>query len=304
MESKYEALIIGGGPAGLSAALSLARMGRKALICDDGRPRNAPSGHLNNFPTRDGIHPEEWREAARADLSKYGTAEAFQGAVKSVQKIDEGFSAELSDGRSVRARKVILAYGVVDQLPESEGFKELWGKSIFHCPYCHGHEARGMKLGLVSKGEMTFHVLALVSSLTSDLILFTDGKAQFTEEQLGWLKRRKIEWVEEPIRDLRHEGSTLQAVNLVSGASRERDALFMAPSLPFRLKSDIGEKLGCARNPMGLYQVNERMETSVPGVFAAGDCATPAHSVLQASASGSMAGAAAVAQILDREFKL
>ncbi|MBM9498665.1 NAD(P)/FAD-dependent oxidoreductase [Leptospira sp. 201903071] len=302
MKFDYEVLIIGGGPAGLSAAMSLGRMSRTALVCDDSRPRNAPSSHLNNFPTRDGIHPAEWRRLVKKDLEKYSTIGFFEGSVLSVEKSISGFSAELSSGAVVRFKKVILAYGVEDKFLPVPGFKELWGKSIFHCPYCHGFEIRGSRLGFISNNEMTFHMLPLIHDLASDLILFTNGKAEFGEEQRSVIEQKNIELIEERITGFVFEGEQLKAVSLANGETKEREAVFFHPTLPFLLKSQIGETLGCEKNQFGFYKVNERGGTTVDGVFACGDNVSPAHSVLLAAASGTMAGIGVVSALLGEGF--
>ncbi|AYV57769.1 NAD(P)/FAD-dependent oxidoreductase [Leptospira kmetyi] len=303
MKLDSEVLIVGGGPAGLSAALALGRMSRTALICDDNRPRNAPSSHLNNFPTRDGIHPAEWRRLVRKDLEKYKTISFFEGSVVSVEKSVSGFNAKLSSGDTASFRKIILAYGVEDRPLPVPGFRELWGKSIFHCPYCHGFEIRGSRIALISNSEMTFHMLSLVNDLASDLILLTNGKAIFSEEQKSLLKRNNVRLIEEQITGFLHEGERLKAITLANDTIIERDAAFFQPILPFKLKSTIGEELGCEKTQFGLYKVNERGATTVDGVFACGDNVSMGHSVLLAAASGGMAGAGTVASLLGEKFE-
>ncbi len=298
MKNKYEVLIIGGGPAGLSAAMTLGRMSRSALLCDDNRPRNAPSSHVNNFPSRDGIHPAEWRKETRKNLEKYTSVESVTASVISVQKDASGFVAHLSTGEVVNTKKVILAYGVVDALPSIPGFKELWGKSIFHCPFCHGFEHRGSRLGFVGNGNLMFHALPMIYSLASDLIVFTNGKATFSAENLALLQKNNITLIEEPIQKLDYENEDLKGVVLTNGKTIERQFLFLSPTLPFKLKSDFGETLGCEKNEFGFYKVNERYQTTAPGVFACGDNMSMAHSVLLAAASGVMAGSIASAELL------
>ncbi|MBW0434965.1 NAD(P)/FAD-dependent oxidoreductase [Leptospira yasudae] len=302
MKLDSEVLIIGGGPAGLSAALSLGRMSRTALVCDDNRPRNAPSSHLNNFPTRDGIHPAEWRRLVKKDLEKYKTISFFKGSVLSVEKSASGFTAKFSSGDRASFKKVVLAYGVEDRPLLVPGFKELWGKSIFHCPYCHGFEIRGSRIGLISNSEMTFHMVSLINDLASDLILLTNGKAVFSEEQKELLNRRSIRLIEDSIVGFVHEGEQLKGISLASGQVVEREVAFFQPLLPFKLKSQIGEELGCEKTQFGFYKVNERGATTVDGVFACGDNVTMGHSVILAAASGSMAGAGIVAELLGELF--
>jgi thioredoxin reductase len=302
MKFDYEVLIIGGGPAGLSSAMTLGRINRTALVCDDHRPRNAPSSHVNNFITRDGIHPAEWISLAKRDLEKYQTIKFFQGSVSQLERAGSGFTAKLSSGAVLNFKKVILAYGVQDKLPPIPGFKELWGKSIFHCAFCHGFEVRDHRLGYIASSEMAFHSLPIFNNLTSDLVLFTHGKAEFNQEQRNLLKRKNIELIEEKIKNLIYEGEHLKAVALENGQTIERQALFLAPSMPIQLKSQFGENLGCEKNQFGFYKVNERGGTTVNGVFACGDITNFAHSVLLAAASGVTAGAGAIFELLNEKL--
>lgn len=303
MKYDHDVLIVGGGPAGLSAGMTLGRMLRSALICDDSRPRNAPSEHLNNFPTRDGIHPAEWRKEARKNLGKYDTIQFADATVLSVERRNEGgFIAELSTGARQTFSRVILADGVQDRLPGAPGFKELWGKAVFHCPFCHGYEARGLALGTVANGAMAAHALPMHFGLTQDLILFTNGKADLPVELREAMDRRKVQLVESPIRELLHEGTVLKAVALEDGRIIKRDALFAAPVPPFETKSKLGEMLGCEKTELGLFKVNEMNETTVKGVHAAGDNMTRQHSVLHASGHGVTAGAGIVSDMLHGEF--
>ena len=298
MNFDYEVLIIGGGPAGISAGMTLGRLSRTALVCDDNKPRNGPSEHINNFPTRDGIHPEEWRKLARKDLEKYKTIKSFNGRVDAVHMLENGFRAKLSDGSVVAVKKVILTYGVKDKMPDLPGFKELWGKSIFHCPFCHGFEIKGSMIGFLISNEMAFHALPMILTLSSDIVLFTNSKVILTEEQRKFLAAKKVRLFEEKVSHFRYENTFLKAVHLESGKEIERDFLFYGAELPFELKSDIGQGLGAKKNQFGFYEVNEMGATSVPGVFAAGDNISMFQSVLLACASGTKAGIGVIAELL------
>ncbi len=302
MDTNHDVLIIGGGPAGLSAALSLGRMGRTALVCDDGRPRNAPSAHMNNFPGHDGLSPSAWRDEVRKNLQKYPTIHFQAGRVETVKKEGAAFIAEFSSGERTKFRKVILAYGVRDNLPPVPGLAELWGKAVFHCPYCHGFEVRGHALGMVANGDIAAHMAPMIYSLSQDLILFTNGPAQLKDEVRALLSSRGVRVIEDSIAALETQGETLRAVKLQNGETVSRDALFWSPSLPYTLKSSIGRALGCELTETGLYQADILGKTSVSGVFAAGDNANMMHSVLNAASAGQRAGAGAVFELVNEDL--
>lgn len=298
----YDVLIIGGGPAGLSAALSIGRMRRSALVCDDGSPRNQPSRHAHNLPSQDGIHPAEWRKNAKSDLRRYDTIEFFDGSVKSARKKGNAFSAELASGERVEFRKLILAHGITDRLPEASGFKELWGKSIFHCPYCHGYEARGQRLGLVGNGAFAEHLLPMLFALSKDLVLFSNGPSELGPDFKTRVLKREIKVIETKISALEREGDRLKSVVLEDGTRLARDGLFVVPRFPVELKSRIGTHLGCERNEMGFFVAQETVKTTVPGVFAAGDILPGHQSVLGAAALGQMAGARVASELTHEDF--
>lgn len=302
MKYDYDVLIVGGGPAGLSGALNLARMRRQVLVCDDARPRNAPSSHLNSFPTRDGIDPKEWRKLAKADIEKYGTTDFFNGQVQKIEKASGVFSAELSSGRKVTVRKVILAEGIQDRFPEIPGLKELWGKSVFHCPFCHGYEVQDKKLALLSDAKMGPHMLPMIRGLSSDLVFLTNGEENLDVEFQRHLEKNNIPWISKKISHLESSGEQLKSVHFKDGGQQAFEGIFMTPVLPFQLKSSLGISLGCEITEMGHYKIGLRGETTVPGVFAAGDATTMMQSVLVSSAAGSLAGAAAVHEILAEDF--
>jgi thioredoxin reductase len=301
MKWDYEVLVIGGGPAGLGAAMSLGRLRRSVLVCDDFRPRNLAAAHMQNFPSHEGLSPLEWRKKARQDVEKYDTVQFFEGAVTSVVKIQGGFEATLSNKSSVKIKKVILAYGVEDRLPPIPGMKELWGKSVFHCPFCHAYEHRAEKIGVFAKGAGIMRFVPMIYGVTSEVTLFTNGPSELTTEQIETFRRRKVRIIEQPVEKMIYEGSALQAV-IAGGERFELDAVLGGGPMPFKMKSDVGESLGCEKDERGLYKVDEANRTSVPGVYAGGDSMTMQHAVVGALSTGQWAGATAALDLLSEAF--
>lgn len=283
VKNSYDIVILGGGPAGLSAALTAARGNRSILVIDSGQARNAPADHMMNFPSREGIPPLDFRNMIKKDLVKYPHIHFRDGRVESIVKTDDGFLVD-----QVHAKKVLLAHGVKDILPPIEGLKELFGKSIFHCPYCHGYEHSGAPMGVVASAQFAPHLGHLVKGLTNDVVIFTDGG------DLASFPGAKV--YNHKIEAFLKVRTKLVGVKLSNGEVIKRDYLFM--KFEQKLSSELGIKLGCEITEHGHYKINEMGETTVPGIFAAGDCASPKQSVLMACASGQMAGAAMNAKIL------
>lgn len=263
MNKSVDVVIIGGGPAGLSAALTLARGRRTVLVIDEGKGRNAPAAHMMNFPSRDGTPPEEFKAQIRRDLADYKEVEIISNKVSSLEKVDSGF---LVNG-SIHAKKIILAHGVKDILLPIPGMKELWGKSIFHCPYCHGYEFRDQRIGLLADEKIAEHMFPLLKGLSSDVIHFPPDS----------------------IESFLHEGTKMTGVKLKTGEIVKRDCLLFKPGQEFT--TDLGVKLGCEKNEMGFYKVDDMGETTVSGVYAAGDIVEMRQAVLMACASGMKAAA-------------
>jgi thioredoxin reductase len=303
MKQTYDVLIIGGGAAGLTAALSLGRMRRAVVVFDDGRPRNAPAAHMNNFPGRDGTPPEEWREEIRENLKKYKTVKFEKLSVSSITHHEGGFLATTTTGETYESKKVILAHGVSEQLPTIPGLIDVWGKSVFFCPYCHGFEVQYQPIGVIANGDKAMHVLTMMSALSKNVVLFTDGPSSLNDEQEKILKKNGVVIHTSSVAKLHHRGPQLDAVELKSGEIIKRSALFLIPQLPFKQKSALGFELGCELTDLGLYKVNEKNETSVKGVFAGGDDMTMMHSVLIAASQGMLAAAGANFDLLDQQFR-
>jgi thioredoxin reductase len=279
----FDVLVIGGGPAGLSAAMTLGRVGRSVLVCDDKRPRNAPSSHINNLLGQDGIHPETWRSKVREDLKKYASVQVIEDTVNNI--IPEGKTFKASIGRNfpISFRKLILAYGIEDQFPSISGIKELFGKKIFHCPYCHGFEYKDKRLALIASGDHAFHMMVLLRGLSENVVVCSNGNHNLREEHSKIIERHNIRIIEEKIESIQETDRDTLHIILKDGRNIERDAVSIGPIFPLKSKSPIGDQLGCKKTELGNFIVTERGETNVAGVYAAGDIATQAHSVQLAS---------------------
>jgi thioredoxin reductase len=295
---KYDVVVIGGGPAGLQATLTLARVHRKVLMVDSGAYRNDPAAHMHNVVTHDGTPPEEFRAAARKELAAYDTVSVRDGAVTSVAQsagsdLGGGFVITLGD-ELVRTRGVLLATGVVDTLPDKPGLEELFGSVVAHCPFCHGHEFAGRHVGILGTTGAG-HLPGLVGPIASRVTVFTDGEELAAELPVGVAVRtdRVTGVCPSPL------GAT---ISFVEGPSEDVAGLFVATTLTQRAL--FAEQLGLALNPSGCVEVDAMGRTSVPGVHAAGDMAhvaslpMPMASVMIAAASGQAAAASLVAFVL------
>lgn len=288
MKKFYDVAIIGGGPAGLSGALTLARGNRTVVVFDDNQPRNAPAEHMMNFPSRDGTPPNEFRQLIKEDLKKYPKVEFNANRVISIERNELGFCLD----NQIQVKKILLAHGVKDILPNIPGMKELFGKSIFHCPYCHGYEYINTPMGMIGDKEYADHMGVLLKGLSSDIVLFTNGI------ELDQYPHFKV--YSEKINSFIYENEKLVGVKLITGEIVRRSYLFYRPAQ--KLSCDLGVKLGCQLNEMGHYRVNEVGLTTEHGVWAAGDNMMGMQSVINACASGSKAGAMINFEILKESF--
>ena len=294
MHESYDAVVIGGGPAGLQATLTLARVHRRVLMVDSGSYRNDPASHMHNVVTHDGTPPAEFRAAARKELAAYDTVTLRDGTVTSVtQDASGGFLVALGD-ELVRSRGVVLATGVVDALPDKPGLRELFGSVVAHCPFCHGHELAGGHVGILG-ATGAGHLPGLVAPIASRVTVYTDGESLTADLPDGVALRtdRVIGLCPSPV------GATL---SFDHGPTEEVAGLFVATTLSQR--APFAAQLGLALNPSGCVEVDAMGRTSLPGVHAAGDMAhvaalpMPMASVMTAAASGQVAAGSLVAFLL------
>ena len=296
----FDALIIGGSYAGLSAAMALGRSLRQVLIIDSGEPCNRFTPHAHNFLTLDGKSPLEISSLAKGQVSKYPSVHFHQGHVQGVRGVDGAFGVTTDEGESFGAKKLILATGIRDILPQVKGFAECWGKSVIHCPYCHGYEFRGRRTGIWASGEKALHLAALGHNLTQELILFPDSDT-FPWEGAEKLESLGIRIVSGEIQALEHRQGILEGVVLGDGNIMALDALYASP--PFEQSSDLPQALGCRLTPQGHIQVDMMQRSSVAGVYACGDNASGMRSLAQAVQAGNMAGAALNSELALAEFQ-
>jgi thioredoxin reductase len=296
----FEVIIAGGGPAGLQAALTLGRARRRVLLCDSGEPRNVVTGVVHGFLSRDGGDPAELRRIVRDELARYPTVELRDVAIEAAQAGDGRFALTLADGAEEAASKLILATGVVDELPAIPGLEDLWGRAAFHCAYCDAFERSDQPIGVIDAGETSGLYGLQLSNWSPDVVLCTNGPAELSDEDRARLSARGVAVREEPIDRLEGTGDGARIV-FVDGASLERRALFIRP--PMRQRSELATRLGCSVLDDGSIEVNDFGQTTVPGVYAVGDMARrpampfPAAQVIHAASAG---GVAAV--IADREL--
>ncbi|MDZ4699435.1 MAG: NAD(P)/FAD-dependent oxidoreductase [Rhodothermales bacterium] len=300
--SLFDAIVIGGGPAGLSAALALGRSRRRVLVAASGPTRNASAEASHNVFTRDGTPPAELLRIGREQLAPYDVVIREEWAVRAV-RIREMVMVMFASGERVDARGIVLATGVRDILPEVPGLAERWGRGVFHCPYCHGWEVGGRPLAVYGRGldpARTLHLCRLIRGWSSDVILFTDGPAELPAADRARIERNGIVVREERIERLTGEGGELEAVVLEGGVVVPRGGLIVSPEQ--ELRSDLPKQLGCPLTTHGRVEAGIGGQTAVPGVFVAGDIAPGMQSVVSAMASGTLAGAMLNHYLLEEEF--
>lgn len=297
----HDVCIVGGGPAGLSAALILGRCRRDVVVFDSGKPRNAASRGLHGFITRDGTHPMRLRELARAELVHYPTVQVHDRAVAAVRPYPDHFDIMIADASTVRARILLVATGRVDVLPEKPGFRDLYGRGVYHCPICDGWEHRGQTFVAYGRGNTAADTAFALLRWAERVILCTDGEDGLDEVMRARLARNGIEVRETEIAGLRAgENGTLKQVAFVDGSTCECGALFLDVDAPQR--SSLAENLGAELDPSGGIRCNDHAATNVPGVFVAGNVRCGIHLAITAAAEGVQAALAINKALRDREL--
>ncbi|MGN9811648.1 NAD(P)/FAD-dependent oxidoreductase [Micromonospora sp. BQ11] len=308
MRETYDVVVVGGGAAGLSGALALARARRSVLVVDAGAPRNALAGHVHNFLTRDGMPPAELLAAGRAEVTGYG-GEIATGTVASATRVDGGFRVGLSDGSTVLARRVLVTTGLVDELPDVPGVAQRWGRDVLHCPYCHGWEVRDQPLGVLATSPLAVHQALLWRQWSADVTLFRHTAPPLDADAQEQLSARGVTVVDGPVAAVEVADDRITGVRLASGQVVPCAAVVVAPR--FTARADVLTSLGLPTAPleMGGQVVGTAVPadasgaTEVPGVWVAGNVTDLRAQVVSAAAAGLNAGAAINADLMAEDTR-
>jgi thioredoxin reductase len=285
---QYDCIIIGGGPAGLNAAVVLGRCRRKVLLFDTGTYRNVSSQGMHNYLTRDDILPPGFIELARNEIHKYGVQLITKKILKATKNEAGVFVVADENDEIYFSKKLLVATGVSDNLPPVAGIKEFYGKSVFHCPYCDGWEVRDKKIGIYAKNKEGWELALALKGWTEHVTLYTDGRKQVKPKNKEYLDANNIPIVREPISKLSGNDGCLEKIILKNGDQLDCDALFFVNG--FSPQCDLAETFGCEVNKKGVVITNRAQQTNIPGLYVAGDASRDMHFVVVAAAEGAKAG--------------
>jgi thioredoxin reductase len=299
--TQHDVIIVGGGAAGLNAALVLGRARRSVLVCDNGQPRNAVAEQMHGFLSRDGTPPATLLELAREELKQYPSVELMSTHVHQATPTSEGFCVTSDSGERFMGKRLLLANGVRDRLPSIENLAEYWGRSVFVCPFCDGWEFRDRKIAVYGKGKEAVDLAQELYGWSNDVTVCTEsGSESVTARQRRWLEATKCRLVDGPLRRLvGDDNGVLAALELENRERLSCDALFL--SAPLRQSCSIAKALGCKINSASSVVVDEKCRTNVRGCYAAGDAVTSVHQVILAASSGVKAAIAICSELLCEE---
>ena len=305
LSDRWDAIVIGGGAAGLSAALMLGRSRRRVLVVDAGEPRNRFAAHMHGVLGSDGTDSAELLRRGRDELSAYDVT-VRRGAVSGVEEVDDdeaGLLVRFADAAPAFARALVLATGMTDGLPEIPGLRDFWGSSVLHCPYCHGWEVRGRRLAVLGTSEMSLHQVQLVRQWSDDLVFFTAALGEIDPAVASRLASRGITLIDTPVSEVVSRDGELSGVRLADGSTVELDAIFVASQA--RPHDDLVAHFDLERasNPMGSFLATDMTgKTSHPRIWAAGNVANPGATVPVSMAAGAMAGSMVNMALVTEEF--
>jgi thioredoxin reductase len=290
MVMRHDAIIVGGSFAGLSAAMYIARARRSVCVIDTGYPRNRFAAHAHGFFAQDGTEPGTILATARSQVAAYPTVTFVQGEATHATRETDGFTITLATGEVLEAARLVLAFGISDELPPIPGLAERWGKSVLHCPYCHGYEVSGQQLGVLFVSPMSINQALLIAEW-GPTTLYLNGASEPDDASLAQLQQHGVAIEPSPVRALHGEGTRLAGIELVDGRTAAVDALYLGPRT--RLNSAIASQLGCELEDGSfgpVIRTDPQKMTTVQGVYAAGDITRSSHNATWASADGVMAG--------------
>ena len=303
-EPRLDVIIVGAGPAGLSAALILGRARRRVLVCDAGHPRNARSHSLHCYLTRDGIDPKEFLRFGREELRAYETVELRQAEVNDARRLvstgADHFEVMLNNGERLTSRKLLLATGVIDEVPRLEGLSQFYGTSVFHCPYCDGWEMRDQPLAVYGNGEDVTGLALELTFWTRNLVLCTDGRAELSGEDVQRLLKRNIPLNENKIARLEGSAGVLERIVFANGKSLTVRGMFFSTGQ--KQGSDLPQKLGCKFTEQGCVRTYDYEKTDVPGLYAAGDASRFAQLAIVAASEGALAAVAINKELMKEDL--
>ena len=302
MPNTYDVVIVGAGPAGLSAALILGRCRRSVLICDTGKPRNAKSHALHGYLTRDGIPPLDLLAHGRRELATYDSIELREAAVVDAEcRPDARFAVTLAGGEVVRSRKLLIATGVTDNLPAIDGIDALYGRSVFHCPYCDGWEVRDQPIAVYGRGSRGLGLSLELTAWSRDLVLCTDGPSEIDGDGLAGLARNGIAVREDRVASLAGHDGILERVVFAEGEPLARRALFFTTGQ--WQQSALATRLGCEFNDKGTVRTGKYESTHLPGLFVAGDASRAVQWAIVAAAEGAEAAFAINSDLIQENLR-
>lgn len=287
----FDVVVVGGGPGGLSAALALGRANKRVLLCDRGPRRNAAAIHLHNFVSRDGVTPADFRAASRQQLEAYPRVDVRDVHVDVITGERGAFDVTLDDGRIVQTRRIVLATGMVDQPVEIDGFADLWGTSIFQCPYCHGFEHKGRRWATLVRPETAPHIVPFALQLrgwSEQVVVVVERDGLLDDQARTALEAGGVVVKTVPVRRLVGTAGLLDTIELADGQRLACDVLFAHPS---QRQVGVVQALAPTLDEFGFVVVNQRLETSIPGIYAAGDLSTRMQAAIVAAAAGMQAAA-------------
>jgi thioredoxin reductase len=297
----FDCIIVGGGPAGLSAALIMGRCRRSVLVCDAGRPRNARTTAIHGFLTRDGTSPAEFLQTARGQLAKYSNVQFRHADVVEAECLaDKKFGVVLASGARFEARTLVLATGIIDELPSITGLDELYGRSVFHCPYCDGWEWRDRPIAVYGRGASGAGLASTVSLWSRDLVLLTDGDTELSTEQTAALHSLDLRVISEPITRLEGDDGQLNAIHFADGSQLAREVMFVCTRQV--QASTLAAQMGCEDRARRTVPTADHQKTEIEGLYVVGDASRDVQMVVIAAAEGADAAFAINKYLLSHEL--